>query len=164
MRAVRARPRAGEGTVRGNSTTPPADPVRSCVSRPAGAVVPLKATISRCPTRRPSGTCCGGGADVLPAVGAEEVGAGGAAADDPGDELPLHAAAARQSAAVGSARFTGPAYGRYQVFQQRSLLVPTSARCSAAIVSAYVLSNGIRAEPRMLKMPSPLRVWLSEIE
>jgi hypothetical protein len=110
--------------------------VRSCASREAGAVVPRKATIRRCPTRRARGT--GGGGGVTGALldgGGVDVDGGAEAAVEPCDELPLHAVAARQSAASGSARFTGPAYGRYQVFQQRSL-DPTSARCSPAMVAA----------------------------
>ena len=59
--AVSARTWSGVAMFRENSTTPPADPVRSCVSNEAGAVVPWKATISRCPTRRASGTGGGGG-------------------------------------------------------------------------------------------------------
>src|SRR6476619_5577110 len=101
IRAVRARTCWGVAMLRENSTTPPADPVRSCASREAGAVVPLKATIKRCPTRRARGTGGGGGVTGELLEGGDV--AGGAEADvEPCDELPLHAVAARQSAASGS--------------------------------------------------------------
>ena len=133
--AVSARTWSGVAMFRENSTTPPADPVRSCASNAAGADVPRNATISRCPTRRASGTGGGGGGAGALLEGGGDVAGEGGALTEPCDELPLHAVAARQSAAIGSARYTGPAYDGYQVFQQRSL-GPTSARCSPAMVAA----------------------------
>src|SRR6188472_1542646 len=117
--AVSARTWSGVAMFRENSTTPPADPVRSCASNEAGADVPRKATISRCPTRRASGTGGGGGGAGALLEGGGDVAGGGGAPAEPCDELPLHAVAARQNAAIGSARYTGPAYDGYQVFQQR---------------------------------------------